>query len=150
MSTLAICISTMLGCLVGSFVPLVNTELVVAGAAAAAPRTLLLPLVLIASTTQMAAKAVLYLAGGGLVRLPRRRWNARVQDALEKSRGMHTAGSTFLFASALTGIPPFYVTSVACGAMRLPFARFMAIGLVGRTLRFTVVVLIPFAAKVAL
>jgi membrane protein YqaA with SNARE-associated domain len=146
MSALAICLSTFLGCLIGSFVPLVNTELVVLGAAAAAPPALLLPLILIAATTQMAAKSVLYFAGGGLLRVS---WSRRLSAALERGRGTQRSGSLFLFVSALTGFPPFYLVSIASGAMRVPFARFLIIGMAGRTIRFIAVVMLPHFLKSA-
>jgi membrane protein YqaA with SNARE-associated domain len=144
MSALAICLSTFVGCLIGSFVPLVNTELVVLGAASVAPKALLVPLILIASTTQMVAKAILYFAGGGLLR---ESWSRRLSAMLERARSAQHTGTLFLFASALTGFPPFYLTSIACGAMRVPFARFLIIGLCGRTIRFTAIVLLPQLLK---
>lgn len=140
LSAQAICLSTFMGCLIGSFVALVNKELIVLGAAAAMPKALLLPLILIAATTQMAAKSILCCAGGDLLRVS---WSRRLSAALERARSAQRSGTVFLFASALTGFPPFHLVSSACGAMRVPFARFLIIGLCGRTIRFTAVVLLP-------
>ena len=146
MSALAICLSTFLGCLVGSFVPLVNTELVVLGAAAAAPPALLLPLILIAATTQMAAKSILNLAGGGLLRVS---WSRRLTAALERARGAQRSGTLFLFVSALTGFPPFYLVSVGSVAMGLRCSLVLIIGLARSTIRFPAVVLLPHILKSA-
>lgn len=55
-----------------------------------------------------------------------------------------------LFASAFTGFPPFYLTSIASGAVRLPFSRFLVIGFAGRLLRFGALVMVPQALKVVL
>ncbi|MEX2280870.1 MAG: VTT domain-containing protein [Gemmatimonadota bacterium] len=143
MSSAAICFSTFLGCLLGSFVPLVNTELVVLSAVAIAPVELLLPIVLIAVGTQMLAKSVLYCAGAGFLRLPPGRYASRLQDALTRAQRWQKSGSLFLFTSASTGFPPFYLTSVASGAIRVPFARFFALGFVGRFIRFSALVMVP-------
>lgn len=143
MSALALCFSTFAGCLIGSFIPLVNTELVVLGAAAVAPPGLTIPLILIASITQMMGKSVLYYAAAGLVTLPAGRWSDRLDRAIASAQRYTTGSTTLLFASATTGMPPFYLTSVASGALRLDFRRFFIVGLIGRTLRFSVIVMAP-------
>jgi membrane protein YqaA with SNARE-associated domain len=143
MPNLAILLSTMVGCFVGSLVPVVNTELVVLAAAAAAPPELALALVLVASSTQMVAKSLLYLGGSGLVRLPNGWMGRHVAKALAGAQTRQAASSALLFASASTGFPPFYVMSVASGALRIDFGRFFVLGLLGRTLRFAVLVAFP-------
>jgi membrane protein YqaA with SNARE-associated domain len=45
--------------------------------------------------------------------------------------------------SSTVGLPPFYLVSIVAGSMKIGFRAFCAIGLVGRTLRFAVVVAIP-------
>ncbi|HUF50385.1 MAG TPA: hypothetical protein VMN60_06095 [Longimicrobiales bacterium] len=149
MSPHALLITTFGGCLVGSFVPLVNTELVVLAAAAAAPPQLIVPIILIATATQMLAKAVLYQLGGGLLRLPHNRYTQRFHAAVARGATMRNTGSALLFTSAIVGFPPFYLTTIASGALRLPLARFLIIGSVGRLLRFTALVLLPQLIKAA-
>lgn len=143
----ALLVSTMLGCFVGSLVPVINTELIVLAAAAAAPPELALVLVLVASTAQMAAKSILYLAGSGLLRLPRGSLGQHVEKALAAAQARQTASSSLLFASASTGFPPFYVMSVASGALRIDFRRFLMLGFLGRTVRFAVLVAVPQLVK---
>lgn len=150
MSPFALCFSVFGGCLLGSLVPLVNTELIVLSAAAAAPRSLLLPIVLIAATTQILAKSLLYLVGGGMLRLPHNRYTTRVHDTLARAQQHRKVGSLALFASAATGFPPFYLTSIASGAVRIPFPQFVSIGFIGRLLRFSAIVLLPLAIKAVL
>ncbi len=144
---LALLLSTMVGCFVGSLVPVINTELIVLAAAAAAPPELAGVLVLIASATQMAAKSILYLAGAGLLHLPRGRMAERLERALASAEAHQGASGTLLFTSASTGFPPFYVISVASGALRLDFWRFLLLGFLGRTVRFGVVVALPQLVK---
>jgi membrane protein YqaA with SNARE-associated domain len=147
MTPAALCISTFLGCLMGSFVPLVNTELVVLSAMAVAPPELILPILMIAVITQMAAKSVLYCAGSGLLRVPPGRFGDRLHAALGHAQKWQKAGSLFLFTSASTGFPPFYLTSVASGAMKVSFPRFFAIGFAGRLLRFSALMLLPYVLR---
>jgi membrane protein YqaA with SNARE-associated domain len=141
MTPLALLISVFFACLLGGLVPFINTELIVLGAAAAAPTRLLVPLILIATTTQMVAKTVLYLGGRGLMRLPNR--HRRFDTALRTAKRLEKGGSAFLFVSAATGFPPFYMMSIASGAIRLPFTRFFVLGFIGRLVRFGAVVGAP-------
>jgi membrane protein YqaA with SNARE-associated domain len=150
MSTVDLCLTTFVGCLIGSFIPLVNTELVVLAAAAASPPTLLGPLALIAAVTQMGAKSVLYFAGSGMLNLPVNRWTRRLHQAANAGSRFRNGGSLVLFGSAFTGFPPFYLTSIASGAVRLPFTRFLAIGFAGRMLRFSALVGVPQAIRAVL
>ncbi|HEX6560079.1 MAG TPA: hypothetical protein VF021_11470 [Longimicrobiales bacterium] len=143
MTPLAILVSAFAGCFVGSLVPLVNTEVVVLAAAAAAPRSLLIPLVLVAAGTQMLAKALLYAAGAGLLRLPAGRLSRRLQPAVERASQLKGTSNTVLFVSATTGLPPFYLMSIAAGVLHLKFRKFMVIGFIGRVLRFSAVIAAP-------
>ena len=147
MPSVALLLSTMVGCFIGSLVPVINTEVIVLAAAAAAPPELAAALVLVASTTQMAAKSILYLAGSGLLRLPRGALAKHVEKALAGAQSHQAASGSVLFASASTGFPPFYVISVASGALRLDFRRFFVLGFLGRTLRFGVLVALPQIVK---
>ena len=44
-----------------------------------------------------------------------------------------------VLVSAVVGLPPFYVVSVAAGAMGLQFRRFVFVGTLGRLLHFAAV-----------
>jgi membrane protein YqaA with SNARE-associated domain len=97
-----------------------------------------------AALGQMAAKSVLYLAGRGLLRLPlRARWARRVAAATARLRDAPSGTATVVWASAFTGIPPFYAISVAAGALRVRFPFFLGAGLVGRFTRFALVFALP-------
>jgi membrane protein YqaA with SNARE-associated domain len=61
------------------------------------------------------------------------RWHARAEG-----RPWFTAG--LLFVSAFTGFPPYAVTAVLAGTLRVNFWIFLLTGLLGRGLRFWVVV----------
>ena len=53
------------------------------------------------------------------------------------------AAAPLIGISAFTGLPPFYLVSVAAPALGVPFRTFLAVGLAGRLLRFGVLVALP-------
>lgn len=134
-----------------AIVPVVNTEIYLLAASALAPRELAIPLVIAAATGQMLGKSLMYLAGVGALRLPSerlRRTVARVEARYQQAgAGGATLGGGIIFLSAVVGLPPFYVVSVACGLFRIPFMRFLVLGIVGRLIRFAVIVFVPQAYK---
>jgi uncharacterized membrane protein YdjX (TVP38/TMEM64 family) len=64
------------------------------------------------------------------------RWRARLQQRPRSALAV-------IFLSALVGFPPFFVVSLAAGALGVEFRRFFAAGAVGRLVHFTVVACIP-------
>src|SRR5262245_38771239 len=97
----------------------------------------------------MIAKSVVYFGGRGLVELPRGRFANRTHDLLARANRWPNTNTLFLLCSAATGVPPFYVITIAAGTLRVPFARFFAVGLAGRIIRFAVLVALPQTLKAA-
>jgi membrane protein YqaA with SNARE-associated domain len=133
-------------CMVSGFFPVVNAELSMVGLVMLAPESNhFLLLVLMGTLGEIAGKCILYWGGRGAFNLSL----ARYQERMEKWRSRFTASepglSFFIFASAVIGIPPFFVIVILAGTFRLPFVRFFAIGLVGRFIRFTLIGLFPKA-----
>lgn len=138
---------SVLGASIGSaLLPLINIEAILVVAVTQAPDVMW---VLIAAATigQMLGKILWYWGGMHLDRAP---WVARhfekpkAQASLAKwheraeGRPWFTAG--LLFVSASTGFPPYALTAVLAGTLRVPFATFLVTGLLGRGLRFWAVV----------
>ena len=150
--TVALAFLTTFGvCALSAVVPIVNSEIYLLAASAMAPRELAIPLVLAAASGQMLGKSIMYFAGVGALRLPSERLRrmvgqveARYQAA---GRGGATLGGGIILLSAVVGLPPFYVVSIACGLFRIPFAQFFVLGLIGRLVRFGVIVFAPQAWK---
>ena len=142
------------GCLavgvVSGLVPVVNTEAYLLAVAVLAPRDALLPAVVLTTLGQMAAKWLLYLAGRGAAS-PRLLGNraGRLGDLKKRFERAPTGASALVFASAVTGLPPFYFVSVAAGSLRFSLARFLLVGGSGRLLRFAAVVALPGLLGVA-
>ena len=103
-------------------------------------------LALAAATGQILGKLLWYWAGAGTTRLPwlRHKLEApRVAAALTRWRnrtdGRPVYTGVVLFASAFAGLPPFMVMSVVAGVLRVRMWLFLSTGLVGRFLRFWLV-----------
>ena len=133
-------------------IPLINAEVVLITAVLAAPGPFALAallLVLAAATGQMVAKSAVYLGGVGIARMSR----GGLREAIERYRARCEARSTapmaLLFVSATVGIPPFYVVSVIAGSLSISFARFVAVGFIGRLVRFAAVAAAPEMLQLA-
>ena len=125
-----------------ALVPLINIEAILAAAVLSSPGAMV-PLVLAATVGQMAGKVLWYWGG---MNLDRARWvgkhleKPRVEATLElwharaEGRPWFTAG--LMLVSATIGIPPYAVTAVLAGVLRVPMWIFLVTGLVGRGLRF--------------
>ena len=50
--------------------------------------------------------------------------------------------TTIVLTSSVVGIPPFYVTTMVAGALRMSFARWLIAGSIGRLVRFGAIVLV--------
>jgi membrane protein YqaA with SNARE-associated domain len=127
----------------GSLVPLVNVELLILSMAALAPDELLPPLVVVAAAGQMTGKTILYLAGLGTFRIARTRDHPRVKALLAWLESHRRIAGLILFASASAGVPPLYAMSVACGMLRFGLPPFLTVVLVGRVIRFSLLVHVP-------
>ncbi len=144
---LGIYAATYVVCLVGGFIPIVNAELYMASLGAMQERTTLVPLVALGTLGQMTAKTMLFLGGRGLLRLPVARDSERMRIVLAKARAWRGPIELFVFVSAVTGLPPFYIVSLLGGALDLSVARFIAVGFTGRLIRFLA---IAFGANAAI
>jgi membrane protein YqaA with SNARE-associated domain len=99
-----------------------------------------------AALGQMVGKVVWYYLGAsslswGWVR--RRIETPKAMERLERWRSRThqrplLAGS-LVFASALSGFPPFAILAVLAGQLRMSLVLFLVLGLLGRWLRFTAV-----------
>lgn len=127
-------------------IPLVNAEVLVAGAAVAAPPGYVIPVIAVCSLGQMAAKVGLYAGARWLPeRLPAKA-RARLDRAAEKTGRLEEAGFTLVLVSGILGIPPFYLITLAAGALRMNLTWFVVVGLAGRLVRFTVIAFSAVAA----
>jgi membrane protein YqaA with SNARE-associated domain len=147
-------VTTALLAVASAVVPVVNLEVALLGVAAAsrAPEWVL---ALTAAVGQVAGKTLYYLVGSGVIaRVPglrrragaprppsvrRARWALRLAAVQAWAVARPWGPGALTFASALTGLPPFAVTSLLAGTLRMPLWLFWATGVAGRFLRFLAV-----------
>ena len=129
-----------------ALVPIINIEAILA-VSASRHDELALGLVIVATVGQMVGKLLWYWGGMHIDRAP---WVSRHLDkpkarasldrwhARAEGRPWFTAG--LLLLSASVGFPPYAITAVLAGVLRVPVVVFLVTGLLGRGLRFWVVV----------
>lgn len=125
-------------CMLGGFLPWVNTEAAVVAAALLLPPQLLPLLVLGAAVAQVLAKGTLY----GLARWAPRGMPRRAQAQLHRIAPLAARRRSLtltVLASSTAGVPPLYVVSLACGTLAAPFGPFLTAAFVGALVRYAVV-----------
>jgi membrane protein YqaA with SNARE-associated domain len=143
MGGLELLLSTLGMAIVSAFIPLVNAELLTIGAVALAPPALDVPCILMVTLGQMMGKVVLFLGGRGSLRIPWVVKAKKLEKAVERVGQRAAFGAPVVFVSAVTGLPPFYLASIACGVFRFSLPLFVVLGTAGRLIRFTLVGLFP-------
>jgi membrane protein YqaA with SNARE-associated domain len=129
---------------VSALVPWVNAELVLLSAVPFVDTPSGVgTLVLVMTVGQMAGKTVMFVVGrrAGAVRSGAGAallggWRTRLQRDPRSAAGV-------VLLSALVGFPPFYLVSIAAGALDVAFARFLVAGAVGRLVHFGALAFAP-------
>lgn len=92
---------------------------------------------------QMVAKVILYYGARGAIaraKGKRREQIDRVQAKLDKWKDKPL---WLLFVSSTIGLPPLYVVSLLAGALKIRMRAFIAVGMLGRCIRFAACVAFP-------
>jgi membrane protein YqaA with SNARE-associated domain len=147
LSQLWLVVGTFFYCIGSGFIPVMNAEVYLLAVSAASSPALAFPLVLAAGLGQMVAKSTMYLAGRGVLSLPMGKHQERLDAAGRKLQGSRAGPGGFVFLSASTGFPPFYIVSIVAGTLKVPFLVFLLPGTVGRLVRFGLMVLFPQLVK---
>ncbi len=136
--------ATFVVCFIGGLVPIVNTEvyLVLATTQWMSSPVQIPPVIVLAALGQMVAKVLLYLTAAGALKLPTGRYQAKLEKARTRIESWRSKPRWILFASAVFSVPPFYVMSLLAGALGVGLPAFCAIGLAGRLIHFTGVVVV--------
>ncbi len=137
-------------CLVASVAIVLPAEAYLLGAALASDVS---PIWLAAAGAggQVAGKMLFYLTGRGALDMARLRGRAAVRGrwparmaAVERWCARNTWGPSAVTAvSAFAGVPPYAVVSVLAGTVGMRWWLFAAVSLLGRFLRFWLLVLAP-------
>ena len=140
---LIVCALVLVVAAASSLLPVSPVEAMLVALSASAPTSLLVPVTVLATLGHMAAKTVVYLGSRRTTPLvtPRQRAGLeRVRALLLRRRRMQVLT---VLLSAVGGMPPFYLVTVCCGALRLPLRDFLVAGTVGRGVRFGALALLP-------
>lgn len=132
---------------ISGFVPVVNIEVYLVWVAAFTPRSQGLPIAILATLGQMTAKTLMYLGGAGILKITLRKPEEKIAAIQKKFESWKNRTSLFIFLSAFLGVPPFYLVSVASGALKIKLPLFLIAGLTGRFLRFGITVFFPHLIK---
>jgi membrane protein YqaA with SNARE-associated domain len=138
---------SVMGASIGSaLLPLINIEAILAVAISQSPSSTW-GLIVAATVGQMLGKILWYWGGMHVERAPwvsRHLDKPRAKASLDKwharAEGRPWFTAALLFMSAALGVPPYAVTAVLAGILRVPFWIFLVTGLLGRGLRFWAVV----------
>ena len=140
---LLVVLGTFAFCVGSAMIPLLHAETYLVTASLVAPPELRWPLVIAATTGQMLGKVGMYYAGRGVRLIPGERIERRIRLATERYRGERQLGRGLVFVSAASGLPPFYLVSIAAGTLTFPLMPFIILGFAGRLIRFAVAVFLP-------
>jgi membrane protein YqaA with SNARE-associated domain len=134
-----------------AIVPWINAEVIVLTLpAVASSTTALVALVAVATAGQMTGKCVIYWAA--------RRGNQKISPRIEqrlapwrrRCEGHPLMMIGLMLWSSIVGMPPFYLMTMVAGALGMNFPVFVAIGTIGRLIRFGGLVAGAVAVKGAL
>jgi membrane protein YqaA with SNARE-associated domain len=139
-SLLVWCATTLAITTAGSVLPFSPIEPYLLALPTAAPKGWLLPLVLLAVVGHMVGKALLYYASRNAAQSIPTRYEGRVEAARRGLLGSRPIQFATIAASSVAGVPPFYVVTVLCGALRVPAAAFLILATIGRAVRFAALV----------
>ena len=124
-------------CLIGGFLPWVNTEAAVVGAALLLPTAALPLLVVGAASAQVLAKSTVYAtARWAPARMPS--WAPARLERLRGLGGRRRTPLLTVLASSTIGVPPFYLVALACGTVAVPFRVFLSTAFAGMVVRYAV------------
>jgi membrane protein YqaA with SNARE-associated domain len=126
-----------------ALVPLINIEVYLIGLAAVTSNNHIWFLAAIGGFGQMLGKLIWYYLGANALRwgwVRRKVETPKAQAKLElwrrRTQDRPYVGALLLFASAISGFPPFAIVAVLAGQLRMNVPIFLGVGFVGRTLRF--------------
>lgn len=131
---------------VSALVPVVNIEAYLGLRAALADVNDVWLLGLVAAAGQMVGKVIWFYIGASSLqwgwikrRVEKPKAQARLATWQTRTEERPLLAGTLVFASAVTGLPPFAIVAVLAGQLRMNLALFFALGLAGRWLRFSAV-----------
>lgn len=138
----ALLVAFAVGFLFGA-IPTGASELLALAAGAVTPRWLVAPLLVVLTAGHVLGKLLWYWLGTFGERVT----NPRMRDWIAKAHAYAAAhptlGPSVMLTSAFASVPPFHLTTIAAGVVRMPVWLFVGSSFVGRLARFVVVAVVP-------
>jgi membrane protein YqaA with SNARE-associated domain len=103
----------------------------------------LLGLVLMASAGQMTGKVVLYWSSRRALRAAGGRAGAKLDAWRQRLESRPLKALAVVLLSSAVGLPPFYLITILAGGLKIGFPRYLAVGTLGRLMRFGSLVFFP-------
>jgi membrane protein YqaA with SNARE-associated domain len=126
-----------------ALVPLINIEVYLIGMAAVSTTDGVWFLAAVGGLGQMLGKLVWYYLGANALRwgwvrrkVEKPKAKAKLELWQRRTQDRPFIGGLLLFASAVSGFPPFAIVAVLAGQLRMNLWLFLVVGFVGRTIRF--------------
>lgn len=141
--TVGLYVGTMLVGFVSGLVPLINLEVFLLILSPTISKSTLVPVSILSSVSQMLAKSLVFFVGRGMINLSVNKHRKKINAVRQKFLDWKKRTDFLIFLSAFIGIPPLYIVSFVAGTLRLSFASFFIIGLIGRFLRFGSILYFP-------
>jgi membrane protein YqaA with SNARE-associated domain len=126
-----------------ALLPVVNLEVYLVGLAAVSSDERVWLLAAASGVGQMLGKLVWFYLGANSLRwgwvrrkLEKPKARAKLELWQRRTHERPLLGAALVFASGLSGFPPFAIVSVLAGQLRMNVVVFLVVGVVSRTVRF--------------
>ncbi len=126
-----------------ALIPLINIEAYLLLLGVLLKDSRLYFLLFLLTLTHLSGKMLLYYIGRGSLKLNLFDLEKRIESAQAKYKMVRIGSLWTLLASALVGMPPFYVVTIVSGTMKIKVWQFFSIGFMGRLIRFSVILFLP-------
>ena len=141
----------LIGCcgasILSALLPWLNAEVLMLSAMPiAAAHGMVSSLVFAVTLGQMIGKSIMYWLSRNASGAHARRFHGAVERWRSHFEEHPRSTLGLVLVSALLGFPPFYAVSIAAGAFKMRFGRFLTVGSIGRLAHFALLALLPHAA----
>ncbi len=130
---------------ISSIIPVVSIELFLVAVTALLPPGFIPFSIVLGAAGNTAGKAVIYLTGSSIIRIPLKKYYAKIDNVKQKFEAWKWGQKSFIFISAAFGLPPFYIVSISAGIIRLKAEYLYLFGFLGSLVRYSLVILFPAA-----
>lgn len=125
-----------LTCWLTGYIPLISTEIILAGIGLNSPLFHLIPLAFVGALCQTFAKIHIYFISHYFVYFLKFKSKRKLIRLKYQFKSREKVSYSLLFTSALIGLPPYYLLNILCGLLNTGLASFCLLGFMGMFIRF--------------